>query len=123
MRKALRLTSIAVVLMALLALVSCAPKDLDSAIKKMEKKDYVCVEDKVIIPTALKLVKVECEACFNATKDGESVTAILFADNKTASDSYEAVKNYAEEHGSKTEAKKAGKWIYYGTEKAMKDFA
>lgn len=123
MKKALRLSSLAVLLMAVIALVSCAPKDLDSATKKMEKKGYNCVEDKLVVPTALKLAKVDVEACFVATKEGETVTAILFADKKTANDSYDAVKQYAEDHGAKSEAKKSGKWIYYGTEQAMKDFA
>jgi len=129
MKKALRLSSLAIVLMALLTLTACAPKDAPAAKQKLEDKGYTVVADGTVIPTALKLVKVEgVETVLLATKKGEndqieSVTMILFKEKAQAKDSFEAVKDYAAKQAEKTSVKQAGKWLYYGTEQGMKDFA
>lgn len=129
MKKALRLSSLAIVLMALLTLTACAPKDAPTAKTKLEDKGYTVVADGTIIPAALKLLKVEgVETVLTATKkteDGniESVTVILFKESAQAKDSFDAVKSYAEKNAEKTSVKRSGKWLYYGTEQGMKDFA
>ena len=112
-------------------LASCAPKDASAARSKLEKKDYsVSVLQGSFTKAALTVVGVDdAEAIVTATKtvtdkDGskavETVTAVLFESSKDAN---KAFKNFQDEYGKDNEVKKSGKWIYYGTEKGIKDFA
>ena len=92
-----------------LFLFACVPSNVEKAEEKMEKAGY----------TVLAYSDKEAEGLvggFIATKGligGESLTAVLF---ETVDDA----KAFAEEIGSK--AKRDGKWVYYGTEAAIKAF-
>lgn len=127
MKKVLRLSSLLLVLVALLGLTSCAPKDAVAAKEKLEKKEYNVAVDGKIIPAALKLFGIDgVETVVTATKkvgeEVETVTAVLFAEKAQAKDAIEKLVEYAKKNGEETEVKQAGKWLYYGTEQAMKDF-
>lgn len=131
MRKALRLSGLLVVLMALLTLTACAPKDYDAAKEKLEKKDYA-VSSKVesnVVSTALNFIGVaDIEDVIIATKkvegkDPEVVTAILFKDKEAANKAWDKVKEYVEDEDKDATVKKSGAWICYGTSKGVKDFA
>ncbi len=111
MRKALRLSSLLVVLMALLTLTACAPKDYDAAKEKLEKKDYAVAKEVVAV------AYYGASDGLVGTNGSEKVTAILFKDKAAAKDAYDKV---SKDH---TEAKKSGAWIYWGSSQGMKDFA
>ena len=102
-----------------IALVACAPANLDKAEDKMEDAGYKVTvmegdaaellygDDVVGLITA---TKAEGSGILN-TKT-YTVTAILFESNKAA-------KNYAED---KDGVEVSGKWAISGDEKAIKDF-
>lgn len=127
MKKVLRLSSLLLVLVALLGLTACAPKDPVKAKEKLEKKEYTVHVDGTGIPAAMKIFGIDgVESVVTATKkvDGEveAVTAVLFAEKAQAKDAMEKLQEYAKKNGTESEVKQAGKWLYYGTEQGMKDF-
>ena len=134
MKKFVKIFTLVVALFAILAVASCAPKDGAAAKEKLSKKGYQdIVLDSTVEPAAIKLLtKKNVDVCLTASKtetnkDGEDVTytlhAVLFTSKADAKASIEAVEDRAKENGEKTEVKQSGKWLYYGSEKAMKDFA
>lgn len=132
MKKTLRLSALVLALLFVFTLVACAPKDVKAARTKLEKADYTVATDATVVPTALKLLGVKgVETVLVATKtvkNGdeetlETVTAIFFTEKDQVNEYYSSVEEYAKKNGKDAEIKKAGKWIYYGTSKAMKDFA
>ncbi len=133
MKKFVKIFTLVVALFAILAVASCAPKDGAAAKEKLTKKGYDVVLDSSIEPAIIKVAtKKNVDVCVTATKteknkDGEDVTytlhAVLFTSKADAKASIEAVEDRAKENGEKTEVKQSGKWLYYGSEKAMKDFA
>ena len=97
MKKVLKLSSLVIVLGALLSLTACAPKDAPSAKEKLEAKEYTVAADGTLIPAALKLLGVDgIETVLTATKKTdngvESVTAILFDESSKAKEYMEEVK-------------------------------
>lgn len=127
MKKVLRLSSLLLVLVALLGLTACAPKDPVKAKEKLEKKEYTVYVDGTGIPAAMKLFGIDgVESVVTATKkvddEVESVTAVLFAEKAQAKDAVAKLQEYAKKNGTESEVKQAGKWLYYGTEQGMKDF-
>lgn len=127
MKKVLRLSSLLLVLVALLGLTACAPKDPVKAKEKLEKAEYSVKVDGTATPLALKAFGVEgVESVVTATKKVddkiEAVTAILFAEKAQAKAAVEKLAEYAKKNGEESEVKQAGKWLYYGTEQGMKDF-
>lgn len=131
MKKLVKVLSFIMLFAVAFTLVACAPKDAKAAREKLEKKDYAVAVDGTIIPTALKLLGVkDIETVLTASKtvekndekQVESVTAIKFADKGAAKDAMASVKDYAAKNGADTDVKQAGAWLYYGTEKGMKDF-
>ncbi len=102
-----------------LALVACAPSNLDSAEDKMEKAGYK-VED-------YDVEKDGCVGGIIATKggsignviggllDGDGLHAVLF--ETTA-----AAKAYFESLSEDTKAVQEGKWVYWGGEAAIEAF-
>ena len=127
MKKVLRLSSLLLVLVALLGLTACAPKDPVKAKEKLEKKEYTVVVDGNLAPAGMKLFGIDgVESVVTATKkvddEVESVTAVLFAEKAQAKDAMEKLQEYAKKNGTESEVKQAGKWLYYGTEQGMKDF-
>lgn len=134
MKKFVKIFTLVVALFAILAVASCAPKDGAAAKEKLSKKGYQdIVLDSTVEPAAIKLLtKKNVDVCLTASKteknkDGEDVTytlhAVLFTSKADAKASIKAMEDRAKENGEKTEVKQSGKWLYYGSEKAMKDFA
>ena len=133
MKKFVKIFTLVVALFAILAVASCAPKDGAAAKEKLTKKGYDVVLDSSIEPAIIKVAtKKNVDVCVTATKteknkDGEDVRytlhAVLFTSKADAKASIKAVEDRAKENGEKTEVKQSGKWLYYGSEKAMKDFA
>lgn len=117
-----KLLGVLLVLVFAFVLAGCAPKDADAAKKKMEKKDYDVVvvkkDDGTVQRTLLAAIGDGVEASVTCTKDTDDgkigVTALLFESAKAAKAWYGDTK---EEN-----AGLAGKWVYYGDEKAVKDF-
>ena len=127
-----KLIALLVVVFALFVLVGCTPKDQVAAKEKMEGKDYKVVVDGTIQPAALKLLGVEgVESVLTATKtvenkDGEKETialeAIFFDTADHAKAALKTIQEEAKKNGEKSEVKQAGKWLYYGSDQAVKDF-
>lgn len=134
MKKTLRLTSLALVLMMVLTLTSCVPGTAEKAKAKMEKKDYKVVEvsgDEVEIAMGFLGIK-GVTSYITATKtvenkDGkktiETVTALYFEKVEDAKSAMKKVEETAEkEKDEDYSVKRSGKVVYSGTKKAMKDF-
>ena len=127
MKKVLRLSSLLLVLVALLGLTACAPKDPVKAKEKLEKAGYSVKVDGTAAPLALQAFGVEgVESVVTATKkvddNVEFVKAYLFKEKAQAKQYAEKLAEYAKKNGEESEVKQAGKWLYYGTEQGMKDF-
>ena len=119
MKKVLKLSSLAIVLMALLTLTACAPK-ADKAEEKMEKAGYFSIDAKAIVGTETSkyenfFVFAKGDNAINAAANmltgGDFVVALYYKDAEEAKNEEEA------------NVKKSGKCLYYGTEQGMKDFA
>lgn len=118
-----KIASLLVLVMALVAFVGCAPKDPAAAREKLEKAEYVVVEEKVLIPNVLKGFGVKgIDSVMIATKEGEIVTMIYFKEKANASEYFDKVEEYAKDKDEDCAVKQSGNWIYYGSEQAMKDF-
>ncbi len=136
MRKTLRLSSVALVLMMLLSLTACVPADSAKAKEKMEKKDYTVVEvTGTLVSATTKLLGVDgINATITATKTVkdkdnkdtlETVTAYWFdkaEQAKAAMEKIEKVKKDDAEDKENFVCKRSGKVIYVGTKQATKDF-
>lgn len=134
MKKTLRLTSIALVLMMLLTLTACVPADAAKAKEKMEKKEYnIDVLATGVVETALKLLNIDAEVMVATKtvkdKDGkdtiEIVTAYWFEEASQAKDAFEKIKERDEKESKDKDnfvCKRSGKVIYTGTKQATKDF-
>ena len=116
MNKIIKLSSLFVMLFALVALCGCAPKDVDAAKEKMEEAGYLGVgyqgEGEGLV------------GAFMATKatgllEGETLIATLYDSKSAAKDALEEAQGDAKDDQV---AKQIGKWIVIGTEQAIKDF-
>lgn len=113
MKKFAKFTALALVLvLAVAMLTACVPSDIETAKEKMEEAGYT-----------VRSYSKEAEGLqggFLATKGllGESVYALYFDSAANAKSWYEA--NTTKDD---TTTKCAGKWVYWGTEGGMKDFA
>ena len=121
--KILALSIVAV--MMCVVLVSCgAPNsDPDKALASLKDNDYAAAEDKILVPTALRLLGVEdIDTVISGTnKDGDHVTVIYFEDKAAANDAWEDVKEYFEdEKDDDWTIKKSGAMIYWGTSAGIK---
>lgn len=106
MKKILTLLVSLLLIVTMAFMAACTPKDVESAKAKMKEAEYIVVgyENK------------EAEGLvggFVATKITETITAVLF-------DTTENAKEFAEKIGEK--ALQSGKWVYFGSEGAIKDF-
>lgn len=130
MRKALRLSSLLLVLVALLTLTSCAPKS-DKVAEKMNKKGYIQLTtikaseytkdlDATKVAGAFVFATGENGMIAEEMK-GDYVVAIYFTEKANAKEALSALKEAYEKDGIKV--KKSGKCIYFGTKQGMKDFA
>lgn len=125
MKKTLRLTSLALVLMMVLTLTSCVPGTSTKAKEKMEKKEYTVIElAGTPAETAWKVFGIEgVTASITATKGSDLVKALYFNKSSDAKKVMEKVEKYVGDKEEKGSAiKRSGKVIYFGTEQAMKDF-
>ena len=132
MKKFAKITAVAlVVVMALAALVACAPNsDPDKAVEALKKNEYAAAKD-IVLAGILKALGINgLEAVVKGTKtvkDGdnnklETVTIVYFTDSAAAKDAWEKVKNYAEdnkESDSDWTVKQSGAMIYWGTKAAI----
>ena len=136
MKKTVRILALSLVFVMLaLVLVACAPKsDPDKAVSALKKNEYSAGQDKVVIPAAIKLLTgknvdsvvtgTKVVEDKNGNKKTESVTIVYFATKDDANDSWEDMKDYAEDQNKNKEddwqVKKSGKMIYFGTKNAIK---
>ncbi|MGI6593555.1 MAG: hypothetical protein ACOX24_00510 [Christensenellales bacterium] len=92
------------------ALAACnGPHTVDDGIKKMGEKGYTCITR-----------EHDGTAGFFAEKDAEEIFAIMYKNYSTA-------EKKVEEYNKQSikplgEAKQIGKWMVFGTHKAIKDF-
>ncbi len=114
MKKYAKFTALALVLvLAVAMLTACVPSDVESAEAKLKAAGYVVV--------SYSEEADGLQGGFLATKGligGESVYALYF-------DSAASAKEWFNANTSRddTTTKCAGKWVYWGTEGGMKDFA
>ncbi|MBQ7828909.1 MAG: hypothetical protein IJ345_01390 [Clostridia bacterium] len=116
-----------VAVMMCVVLVSCGGPnaDPDKALASLKDNEYSAAEDKLLIPTALRLLGVDdIDTVITGTnKDGEHVTVIYFEDKAAANDAWEDVQEYFEEtsdEDSNWTIKKSGAMIYWGTSAGIK---
>lgn len=136
MKKTLKLTSVALVLMMLFTLTACTPADASKAEEKLEKKDYkVVVVTGTLAEAAGKVLGVEgLSETMTATKTVkdendkdtiEIVTAYWFEKASQAKDAFEKVEADVKDDVDDKDnfvCKRSGKVIYAGTKQATKDF-
>ena len=134
MKKFVRILSFALVAVMLCAtLASCgAPaKEPADAVAALKENNYVAAEDKLVIPTALKLAGVDgvkSVVSGSATIEDkfETITIVYFNDKDAAKTAMEKVEKYASDNkDSKAEesdwvVKQSGAMIYFGTKAAVK---
>ena len=95
------------------ALVACAPKDLDAAEKKMKDAGYV------VLGYSGDIYE-DCDGAFMAMKSNESLYALHFKSSKAAKAAY---KDMQDEDDKDENLKCQGKWVFYGSEGGVKAFA
>ena len=98
---------------------SCVPSSYDKATEKMEKAGYT------VVGTTFDKKEDGSVGTFNATKvvltntsESGTLTAILYDSSKDAKAAVEKVKN----ENPDSSVKQKGKWVYFGTEKAIEAF-
>ena len=99
-----------------MVLVACTPKDLDAASKKMEKAGYECASSSFSAYEG-------CDGSFMASRGGafssDKLYALHFESNKKAKEAYNEMKD---EDAKVDNLKCKGKWVYYGSDEAIKAF-
>ncbi len=129
MRKTIRFSVITIILMMLLTLISCVPSSVEKAVKKLEKKGYsVDVRTESIfieymdLPGLVEYISAEKGECENMNW----LTAYYFGTSQQAKDSFELIqKEMRVEQKDEIftlKCKRSGRIVYYGTERAVKDF-
>lgn len=112
-------TVIAVIAILGCVLCACAPKDTKAATEKMQKQEYTVVNYTSAMKIALAVLSdVNIDGAILATNGDETVTAILCSSTKDA----KAVYDWCKDEDGKTDVKKSGKWVYYGSAAGMKAF-
>ncbi len=134
MKKTFRLVAVALVaVMLCLALASCGGPNADpeKAVEGLKDAGLVAAEDKLIVPTALKLAGVKgidtvVGGAGKIDDEYAVITVIYFDEAEDAKNAMEAVEKYADDNKSKDakdsewEFKQSGKMIWYGTKNAVK---
>lgn len=114
---------VAMLLVAILSLAACAPKDPVKAKEKLEEAGYAVIVDGTVQPGILKLAGVDgVSSVITATNGEELLQAYYFAEKGQAKDALEALTKWAEKNGKESNFSRSGKWLYAGTEQAIKDF-
>ena len=116
-------------------LASCGGPNSDpaKALDALKDKDYLAAEDKLVIPNILKGLGAKGVETLvtGSKKDDEgyvqTVTIVYFEDAASANESWEAVKDYADDkkegEDSQWVVAKSGAMIYWGTKQAVADAA
>ena len=116
MSKILKLSSLLIMVLALVALTGCAPKSVDAAKEKMQDAGYITVgyegegEGLVGAFSATKIISIT---------QAESIVATLYDSKSSAKEAY---KKASENLKADEVCEQIGKWIVIGTEQAIKDF-
>ena len=106
------LTIIAAILAFCFALTACTPGNFDKGVDKMEKAGYVVV--------AKTIDGEDCDGGFLATKGlTDTLLAAHFKSVKAATKYYDSIHDNTDDDAHLTQD---GKWVYYGSEEAIKTF-
>lgn len=114
-----RILSVITLLVVVVLLVACAPKDTEAAAAKMKKAGYIATAS-----VASEVKEDGYVGNVTGTKDSLSealsstYSADLYKTAKQAKAAYEKTQN-AE---GKSNATLVGKWVFYGNEEALKAF-
>ncbi len=132
MKKKLVLSiALAMVMVLSVVLCACGPNSDPAAAKTtLQDNGYTAIEDKLVVPNALKLLGVEdistvISGTKTVDKKTEHVTIIYFESADAANAGWDKVQEYASDDKEKEDTDwtivKSGKMIYYGTKQAIKD--
>ena len=133
MKKFAKIMAVAlVVVLALAALVACAPNsNPDKAVESLKKNGYTAIKD-TALATVLKALGIKgLEAVVSGSKsveDGDSkkletVTIVYFTDSAAAKDAWEKLEDYANKQQGDSKdwtVAQSGAMIYWGTSAAIK---
>ncbi len=125
MNKVLKISSFIALILCLFALCSCAPKDLEAAKKKMEKKGYERVYVDTALTQAFSGYNVKGSITFSDGDKDLTGIAILFSSKAEAKKYWNDHKddiNKAMESDDDYLIRRVGKWIVSGDRKAVKAF-
>jgi len=109
-------------------LVSCLPENkADKAQEKMDKKSYNVIIDKSSVPSLIYAQTGYLpDFLMTASKENGENLEVIYAFSFRSKDAAEASVEYIKTWGNKkisgAEVKHDGKWVYFGTNKAVKDF-
>lgn len=121
MKKTIKsLLMVAVCVMLCFSLSACKPKNIDKAKSRLEKAGYT-VMDYEVEEDAEDVVGAILASNFEKVNEIDGMIAILFENKGSAKDYYESV---TENNGKSMvgEWELSGKWVYSGTERAVKAF-
>ena len=109
------LTIIAAILAFCFALTACTPGNFDKGVDKMDKAGYEVTE-----LTELIINVEDCDGGFLATKGlSDTLLAAHFKSVKAATKYYDSIHDNTDDDAHLTQD---GKWVYYGSEEAIKTF-
>ena len=117
MRNILKISSLFLVVLSLVLLCGCAPKNVEKAKEKMKEAGYTCLgyegdgEKEGLVGgfSASRLESGELDTIF----------ALLYDSSKSAKEALTSVEEALE---GEQVAEVIGKWVVRGTEQAIKDF-
>lgn len=125
MRKFIKVLSVLIALVAVVSLASCAPKDGDAAVKKMEKAGYTAVwsanskvQEDGAVGTLTATKGGSLGAIVGGVLDGDGLIAVKYDTSAHAKAAFDKSKD-AE---GKTSVVKVGKWLVSGSDAAIKAF-
>lgn len=131
MRKTLRISLVAVAMLLLTTLVACTPKDPEAAVKKLEKADYTVLSstESNLVKAGLVALGISVEDIIVAYKgdknSSDAIMALYFKSKDDAKKQMEKVEEFAkesEEDGEELKVYQSGKWLYFGSDDAVKAF-
>lgn len=111
-----------------ISFAACAPSNVEKAKDKLKDAGYTIVTaSEEAVPYvegsvgSIMAAKGGDTLAETFTGGGEALTAVLFESKSAAKDYYEKVKDEEAEDEDQI-IKQDGKWVYIGTESAIKDF-
>ncbi len=120
------LALVLVVAMVAVVLTACAPKDVDSAIEKMEEAGYTAIGREVSDDEkeegavgAIGCTKGEgVLGAIGGALQGDYLVAVLYDSTSSAKDALAELQEYDED----TDVQRIGKWLVQGSEEAIAAF-